>query len=183
VNAREEAGDLLWYLALIARALGTDLETIARTNIEKLRTRYPGKFTAEAALNRDLEAERKTLEELSPDDADRISWLEQQREQECKQKLAALNESEVCLKETKELRKRAFAAEACVKAFETAPNTLAQIRRLMGYVENGTEQSVKFFQDDATKTFFVIVGNRAFEGRSMAQALTKALEANPEDPT
>lgn len=62
VNLVEEAGDLLWYLALIARALGTDLETIGRTNVEKLRARYPGMFTAEAALNRDLEAERKALE-------------------------------------------------------------------------------------------------------------------------
>jgi hypothetical protein len=31
-------------------------------NIEKLKVRYPEKFTEEAALNRNLDKERKTLE-------------------------------------------------------------------------------------------------------------------------
>lgn len=32
----EEMGDALWYLALLARCLGTDLESIAAANLEKL---------------------------------------------------------------------------------------------------------------------------------------------------
>ena len=39
-----------------------DLEEILQTNIDKLRVRFPEKFTKENALNRNLEQERKTLE-------------------------------------------------------------------------------------------------------------------------
>lgn len=35
----KEVGDVLWYLAAAARELGTDLSTIAQTNIDKLRDR------------------------------------------------------------------------------------------------------------------------------------------------
>lgn len=43
--------------------LDLDFREILYTNIEKLRKRYPEKFTEEAALNRDLDSERATLEE------------------------------------------------------------------------------------------------------------------------
>ena len=62
VHVKEEAGDVLWYLALVCEAAGVSLEDTARANIEKLRVRYPDKFDAQAALKRDLDAERKTLE-------------------------------------------------------------------------------------------------------------------------
>jgi NTP pyrophosphatase (non-canonical NTP hydrolase) len=62
VHAIEEAGDLLWYIALVSRASGVSLEEIAKRNIAKLAKRYPEKFTAELALNRDLTAERQVLE-------------------------------------------------------------------------------------------------------------------------
>lgn len=62
VNLVEELGDLMWYVALMCRALGTDLETVAQVNISKLRARYPHKFTTEQALNRDLDKERAVLE-------------------------------------------------------------------------------------------------------------------------
>lgn len=35
---------------------------------------------------------------------------------------------------------------------------LHNLRRLMGYVENGTSRSVKISQDDATKAFFISWG-------------------------
>lgn len=54
----------------------------------------------------------------------RVSWLEQQREEECKQKLAALAESEVCLKETRGFKERAFRAEARVKELEIVRDAL-----------------------------------------------------------
>ena len=41
---------------------GTTIEKARETNINKLRARYGDKFTAAAALNRDLETERKILE-------------------------------------------------------------------------------------------------------------------------
>lgn len=61
-NIREEIGDVLWYLALLARATGSSLDSIAEANVAKLRTRYPEKFTTHHAINRNLAAERATLE-------------------------------------------------------------------------------------------------------------------------
>ena len=40
----KELGDVAWYLATTAEALGYDLETIFRMNIEKLEARYPDGF-------------------------------------------------------------------------------------------------------------------------------------------
>ena len=48
-----ELGDVAWYLAETAHAIGYDLETVLSMNIEKLRARYPGGFDAAASLNRE----------------------------------------------------------------------------------------------------------------------------------
>ena len=53
----EEAGDVLWYLAEIADALGLTLEDIARRNIDKLLKRYPDGFDPERSINREGEHE------------------------------------------------------------------------------------------------------------------------------
>lgn len=62
VNLKEEIGDLLWYCAIALEALGTDFESVMKTNIDKLKARYPEKFTEESANNRDLGTERQILE-------------------------------------------------------------------------------------------------------------------------
>ncbi len=62
INLSEEVGDLFWYCAIIADALGDDFHSIMRRNIAKLRARYPNKFTEAEALDRDLSAEREILE-------------------------------------------------------------------------------------------------------------------------
>lgn len=62
VNLREEVGDLLWYCAMALRALNTDFDSVMERNIEKLKARYPQKFTEENAVNRNLDVERKILE-------------------------------------------------------------------------------------------------------------------------
>lgn len=62
VNVKEELGDVAWYLGTAANALEADLGNIFYQNIEKLRVRYPEKFTVESANNRDLAAERVSLE-------------------------------------------------------------------------------------------------------------------------
>lgn len=49
-------------LYVICELIGLDFWQILTNNIEKLQIRYPEKFTEEAALNRDLDAERKVLE-------------------------------------------------------------------------------------------------------------------------
>jgi NTP pyrophosphatase (non-canonical NTP hydrolase) len=64
VNVKEEIGDLAWYVFNFMRVNDLDFEEILETNIKKLRTRYPDKFTQEMAINRDLDKERKILEEL-----------------------------------------------------------------------------------------------------------------------
>lgn len=63
VNIEEELGDLEWYMAIIRDVLGVTQAQVQEKNIAKLRKRYPEKFTSEAALNRDLDAERAVLEE------------------------------------------------------------------------------------------------------------------------
>jgi NTP pyrophosphatase (non-canonical NTP hydrolase) len=62
VNLREEAGDLLWYLALLFDALGTTFEAEMARNNAKLRARFPDRFTQHDAEHRDLIAEREVLQ-------------------------------------------------------------------------------------------------------------------------
>ena len=49
---KKELGDICWYLAETATALGCDLEDIMAANIEKLRKRYPEGFDTEKSVNR-----------------------------------------------------------------------------------------------------------------------------------
>lgn len=51
-NLEEELGDILWYIALAANAMGSSLNSIARHNIDKLRSRYPDKYSDSAAIAR-----------------------------------------------------------------------------------------------------------------------------------
>lgn len=62
VNLKEELGDLFWYMAMLASAVGFSFEDCKSINIAKLQARYPEKFTEEKAVNRDLETERNILE-------------------------------------------------------------------------------------------------------------------------
>lgn len=48
----KELGDVAWYLAVSASALGYDLEDIFRINVEKLRARYPDGFDPELSKRR-----------------------------------------------------------------------------------------------------------------------------------
>jgi NTP pyrophosphatase (non-canonical NTP hydrolase) len=41
-HVAKELGDVAWYLAVAADAIGYDLESIFEMNIEKLKNRYPG---------------------------------------------------------------------------------------------------------------------------------------------
>ena len=62
VNLKEEVGDMMWYVAILLRELDLDFHEILQLNIDKLRARYPDKFTEFDALNRDLDKERNILE-------------------------------------------------------------------------------------------------------------------------
>lgn len=62
VNLKEEIGDVFWYLAVLAKACGTNFDEIQRTNIAKLRARFPNDFSEHDAIERNLETERAILE-------------------------------------------------------------------------------------------------------------------------
>ena len=47
-----ELGDCLWYLTMAADIAGFTLEDLMEINCEKLKVRYPEKFTVEQANNR-----------------------------------------------------------------------------------------------------------------------------------
>jgi len=61
-NIIEELGDIFWYAYIVMDEIGVTADEVKERNINKLRARYPDKFTTEAALCRDLDAERKVLE-------------------------------------------------------------------------------------------------------------------------
>lgn len=48
----KELGDIAWYLAETATAIGYDLDDIFKMNIEKLKKRYPEGFSVNASINR-----------------------------------------------------------------------------------------------------------------------------------
>lgn len=48
----KELGDIAWYLAETATALGYSLEDIFKMNIEKLKKRYPDGFDSEKSIHR-----------------------------------------------------------------------------------------------------------------------------------
>lgn len=64
-NVREEIGDGFWYDAILLQVIGSNFGEAQAVNIEKLRKRFPEKFTEYDANNRDLTAERKILEQKS----------------------------------------------------------------------------------------------------------------------
>ncbi len=47
-----ELGDIAWYLAETATAIGYHLEDILQMNIDKLKKRYPEGFAAEKSMHR-----------------------------------------------------------------------------------------------------------------------------------
>jgi NTP pyrophosphatase (non-canonical NTP hydrolase) len=49
----KELGDILWYVAETANAIGYDLDTIMQMNIDKLKARYPDGFTTERSQHRE----------------------------------------------------------------------------------------------------------------------------------
>lgn len=50
-----ELGDVAWYLAVTAKVIGLDLETVLQMNVDKLYKRYPDGFSAERSIHREEE--------------------------------------------------------------------------------------------------------------------------------
>lgn len=59
---KENVSKLVPILCRMAYSAGADFSVVAKKNIEKLRKRYDEKFSEEAAVKRDLDAEREVLE-------------------------------------------------------------------------------------------------------------------------
>ena len=58
-----ELGDIMWYVAETATALGVTMENIAKMNILKLRERYPHGFRPQDSLNRKEDKSDENMEE------------------------------------------------------------------------------------------------------------------------
>lgn len=62
VNVREEFFDVMWYLLIGHDTINKNIDDTLQMGFDKLRKRYPDKFTNESAINRDTQAERDILE-------------------------------------------------------------------------------------------------------------------------
>jgi NTP pyrophosphatase (non-canonical NTP hydrolase) len=63
INLMEELGDQLWYISIAMDVLGVSFEEIMQQNHNKLFNRYSKGFSEKEANNRDLDKERKILED------------------------------------------------------------------------------------------------------------------------
>lgn len=50
---KDELGDVLWYLTVLAESMGVTLDDIMQHNLQKLNDRYPEGFSEERSINRD----------------------------------------------------------------------------------------------------------------------------------
>lgn len=62
-NIEEELGDIEWYMAVVRDILGGTQEYIQDRNVEKLKRRYPDRYSHESAVVRDLDKERQVFED------------------------------------------------------------------------------------------------------------------------
>lgn len=62
INVVEEIGDVQWYSAILFDELKVNPYACLNAVIEKLKIRYPDKFTSDNAINRNLQSERETLD-------------------------------------------------------------------------------------------------------------------------
>lgn len=51
-HIKKELGDCLWMIAEACTAFGFDMEDVMKTNIEKLKNRFPNGFEADKSIHR-----------------------------------------------------------------------------------------------------------------------------------
>lgn len=74
-----------------------------------------------------------------------------------------------------EQRVRAVQAEAECERLRKDAERLKGLRKLAGFVEDGSNEAVRLYQDDATKDWFVSVGKRNWFGSSLSAAIDAAI--------
>jgi NTP pyrophosphatase (non-canonical NTP hydrolase) len=57
-NLKEELGDVLWYCCALMSELGTNMEEVMKIQKQKLKIRYPEKYTEKLSRNRDVKKEQ-----------------------------------------------------------------------------------------------------------------------------
>lgn len=67
-----------------------------------------------------------------------------------------------------------------VTANDSKARTFSELRDILGYVENGTDVSVRIYQDDATRTWHVHVGQKGYYADSLQAAIRKAHQVHHE---
>jgi hypothetical protein len=70
---------------------------------------------------------------------------------------------------------REFAVE--IQNLRRKVKTLNHLKELMGYVQNGSDETVSLFQDDATMDYMLRVGKKTYWGLSLENVIEKAFEA------
>jgi len=61
-----------------------------------------------------------------------------------------------------------------ISRLQKEADALRVIRQLMGFVEDGSDKTVKLGQDDATRSFFIIVDGRTYDADSFAGVIEAA---------
>jgi len=64
-NILDEISDISWYASIGIDELNSDWCSVLEKNIEKLRVRYPEKFSHQSAINRNLEEEKKVFDSIN----------------------------------------------------------------------------------------------------------------------
>ncbi len=135
-----ELGDVLWYVALLAQALGVTIDEIMQLNIAKLKARYPEGFDAVRSSTKNEQAEQAAIRSGSSIDTSSQEAIQHMRkgvdmaynkpEQE-----AVLTGNQIALQRLeREVRERQFAFPR--------PDTRDQAKRvddetLLGGVQDG----------------------------------------------
>lgn len=65
INMLEESFDISWYQSLIYDEMQVDWGNSLQVGLDKLKHRYPNKFTTEDAVTRDLDGERDILSTMA----------------------------------------------------------------------------------------------------------------------
>lgn len=83
-NIKEEAGDILWYMALLLDEIGSSFEEVMQMNHDKLEKRYPGGFTEQLAQERRDKVPEKEITTMQEYTKEMVSQMTEPTEEQLK---------------------------------------------------------------------------------------------------